>query len=191
MRYQGVENQLDQPIYDTIRLAVAAGGQAVSFFLVPFGGLLAAGIVKNYQHTNMIQGGRLEKGLQLTVKALAFNILDVAAGAAAVTLVDYLNIMNSGHFNFLVGQMSVLRCPAILMPPGSASVNYFSNIAPAATEFKVTHGAIAISNKFWLDNPFVLEENESLQVDFVVPGAVAAVTDVQFSIWGDLVRPVR
>lgn len=191
MRYAGVENQLDQPVYDTIRLAVAAGGQTVSFFRIPFGGLLAAGIVKGYHDTNMMQAGSLEKGLTLSVKAMSFNVLDTAAGAARVSLVDYLNIMNSGHLNVLVGQVTVLRCPVVLMPPGPAETNYFSNIAPAATEFKSTHGAIAGSNKFWLDNPFTLEENEAIQVDLQVPGAVAAVTDVQFYFWGDLVRPVR
>ena len=59
-RFPGEKYQLDQPLYDTVQLAVAAGGQTVSFFLVPLGGLLVAGAPKSYTHTNLVLAGTLE-----------------------------------------------------------------------------------------------------------------------------------
>jgi hypothetical protein len=190
MRYLGVENQLTQPVYDTMQLAAAAG-QTVSFFSVPLNGVLAGAALKTYAHTNLVQAGRLEKGLELTIRGITLFVRDTASGGARVTLADYLAIYDTGHINLLMGQVSFLRIPAYLLPPGGAEVNYFSNIAAAATEYKATHGLGSFMNRFVLDSPLVLEEQESIQVDLFVGGTPAAVTDVSIVLWGDMLRPVR
>lgn len=188
MRFLGVQNALDQPFYDTVQLPAAAG--LTSLFLVPLGGALTAAAVKTYAHTNMTQAGRLEKGVNLTIKALSMSIRDTASGGGTPTLADYRVFYNSGHVNLLIGQVSVFHLPCIAIPAGPCENQYFSNIAAAATEFKNNHGLGAFGNKFVLDNPIVLEENEAIQVDIVV-AALAAVTDVTFFLWGESTRPVR
>lgn len=186
----GVDNQLTQPIYDTVQLPIVAGPQLVSFFAVPLNGALTAAINKTYAHTNLVQAGRLEKGLNHTIRAISFAIKPTVAAGVAVTLVDYRSIYQASHLNFLIGQVSYLRMPLHLLPAANAENQYFSNIAAAATEFASNHGLGSIHNVFSI-LPIVLEENESIQVDLQVGGAVAAVTDVMLVLWGDQTRPVR
>jgi hypothetical protein len=189
MRYLGAQNVATQPLYDTVRLAVVAGGQTVSFFTVPQGGLLAAGVVKGFSHTNLIQAGRLEKGVELTIRAISFFVKDNAG--AMVSLVDYLSIFNTSNINLQFAGVSFLRMPVCAVPPSAGDTNYFSNIAPAATEFKLSRGAGTFGNRWILDNPMVLEDQETIQVDLQITGAIAAVTNVTFTLWGDMTRPVR
>lgn len=188
MRFLGVENCLDQPIYDTVQLPAAAG--TIGMFLVPLGGILAGAALKTYAHTNLTQAGRLEKGVNLTIKALSLSIRDISSGGAAPTLADFRAFYNGAHINLQIGQISVLRMPAMFLPPGPCENLYISNIAPAATEFKNNHGISAFGNRYLLANPIVLEENEAIQVD-VTYAALAAVMDVSFVLWGDFTRPVR
>jgi len=188
MRFLGVENVIDQCYYDTVQLAAAAG--TTGMFLVPLGGALTAAAAKTYAHTNLTQAGRLEKGINLTIKALSMSIRDTASGGAAPTLADYRVIYNSGHINLQIGQVSVFRLPIIALPAGPCENQYFSNIAAAATEFKNNHGLGAFGNRYMLDKPLVLEENGAIQVDGTI-AAIAAVTDVTFFLWGEATRPVR
>ena len=189
MRYLGANNVITQPIYDTMRLAIAAGGQTVSFFNVPQGGLLAAGVPKTFAHTNLVQSGRLEKGLELTIRAISFFVRDNAG--AMVSLADYLSIFNNSNINMMFAGVSFLRLPACALPPANGETAYFSNIAPGVTEFKMSKGVSTFSNRLVLDNPMVLEDMETIQVDFQVNGAIAALTDITFTLWGDLTKPVR
>jgi hypothetical protein len=190
MRYLGVENVIDQPVYDTVRLAAVAA-QTVGFFTVPLGGLLAAGIPKGYDHTNLLQQGRIEKGFKLTIKAISLCVNTMAFGAARVTWADYITCFNNGHFNFLFGDVSFLRLPSALIPPANAEIQYFSNIAPAATEYMPNHGIGSFTNKFELVTPLTLEEEETIRVDWFIGAAVVAVVDVRLTLWGDMVTPVR
>lgn len=189
MRYLGAQGVLTQPVYDTVQLAVVAGGQTVSFFLVPQGGLLVAGTVKNFSHTNLVQAGRLEKGVELTIRAISFFVKDNAG--AMVSLVDYLSIFNNGNINMMFAGVSFLRLPVSALPPSSGDMFYFSNITPAATEFKMTRGVGTFGNRLVLDNPMILEDQETIQIDLQIAGAIAAVTNVTLTLWGDLTRPVR
>lgn len=188
MRFLGVQNVIDQPIYDTVQMPAAAG--LSSLFLVPLNGALTAAAAKTYAHTNMTQAGRIEKGCELEIRALSMYIRPVASGGAAVTLADYRVFYNTGHVNVQIGQQSVFRLPTSHIPCGPCELQYFSNIAAAATEFQNNHGLGAFGNKYILENPVVLEENEAIQVDITV-AALAAVTDVTFTLWGKYTRPVR
>lgn len=189
MRFFGAENQLTQPIYDTMQLAVGVG--VYPFFSVPLNGALTAAANKTYAHTNLVQAGRLEKGIELTITGVAMHIRDTASGGARVTLADYLSVYNESWIDLLIGQVSFLRVPAYQIPPGPAEINYFSDIAAAATEYKATKGIGSHMNVFRLENPLVLEDQESLQVDLHVEDALVAVTDVSLILYGSQTRPVR
>lgn len=190
MRLPGVKNQIDQPVYDTVQLAAVAG-QTVNFFQIPLGGIIAGAVLKNYGHTNMVQAGRLEKGLELTIKAVSLHVKETAVGGARVTFANYTAIYNNSFIRLNIGQVSFLDVYAQAVPPASCEVDYFSNIAAAATEFKSTHGAGSYFNKFVLDNPLVLEDQESIGVQLTLADTLAAVTDVMVILWGSMTRPVR
>lgn len=190
MRYLGVENQLTQPIWDTCRLAAVAA-QTVSFFQVPLYGLLAAGLIKSYALTNLVQAGRLEKGLELTITGISCFVRSLAKAAARPTLVDYVAVFNNSNINLLIGQQSFFRLCLPGIPPAAAEVDYFSNIVAAATEYMPTHGIGTVANVFPLDNPLVLEDQESIRVDLEVGDTIAAVTDVTIMLHGSMTRPVR
>ncbi len=191
MRYLGVENQITQPLYDTVQLAVAAVAQTASFFVVPLNGILAGVFVKTYSHTNLVQAGRLEKGIELTIKGISFFVRDVATDGAVVSFADYLSVYNISHLNLLIGQQSFFRMTLPEIAPAAAEINYFSNIAPAPTEFKATKGIGTVRNYFPIDNHLVLEDQESIQVDVEVESAIVAVTDITLMLHGDMTRPVR
>jgi hypothetical protein len=190
MRFKEGVFRLNQPVYDTVQLAAAAA-QTVTFFAVPRGGALTAALNKGYEHTNLIQAGRLEEGLSLEIEAVSFSIRNEVKAATAAVWADYTLIYNTGHINLLMGQVTFLRLPLTLIPPGPQETNYFSNITPAATEFKANKGLGSINNVFHMPNTLILEPNESIQVDLYVDGTVSAVTDVQFTLWGVQTRPVR
>jgi len=190
MRYIGVENQLTQPIYDTIQGAVAAA-QILNFFSIGLNGALTAAANKTYAHTNLVQAGRLEKGLELTITGMAAHIRDTASGGARVTLADYLAVYNETWVDLLIGTVSFLKLPLYQIAPGPAEINYSSNIAAAATEYKATKGLGSAMNVFRFENPLVLEDQETIQVDMHIEDAVAAVTDVSVILYGNLTRPIR
>lgn len=189
MRLAGVENLLTQPIYDTVQLAAGAG-QTVSFFSVPLNGVLAGAVLKTYAHTNLVQAGRLEKGVELTIEAVSFSIRESIAAGTRVTKADYVGIMQASHLNFTIGDTTFLRLPLHSLPPGNSENQYFSNIAAAATEFQNNHGVGSIHNRMPI-SPVVLEEMETIRVDLFVGYTVVAVTDVSLILWGKMTRPVR
>lgn len=190
MRYLGVKNVLDQPLYDTVQLAAAAA-QVVSFFTVPYGNALTAAINKDYRHTNLIQSGQLEKGVGFTIRAMSFLVKNEVAAATAVAWADYTLIYNSSWLELIIGQQWFLRLPLTQMPPGPGETQYRSNITPAVTEFKAFKGDGSFYNRFVFNNPLILEGQESFQVDLHVGGTPSAVTDVQCVLWGDYQRPIR
>jgi hypothetical protein len=190
MRLIGVKNQIDQPIYDTVQLAAVAG-QTVNLFVVPFGGIIAGAVVKNYSHTNLIQAGRLEKGLELTIKAVSLHVKETAVGGARVTFADYTAVFNNSFLRLNIGQVSFLDTYLQAVPPACCEVDYYSNIGAAVTEFKPTHGVGSWHNRFMLDNPLILEDQESISVQLTLADTIAAVTDVMVILWGSMTRPVR
>ena len=186
----GVVKTYTQHIYDTIQLAVAAAGQTVSFFLVPLGGALTAAINKTYSQTNLVRAGSLEKGLSMDIEALSFFIHPTIAAGTAITLVDFRAIYQASNINILINQTSVFRCQLCQVPPAVSENQYFSNIAPAATEFQSNHGLGSAMNVLQLKYPLGLSELQSIQVDLQISAAVAAVNDVTLTLWGTQTRPV-
>lgn len=184
-RYPGEKYQLDQPLYDTVRVAVSAVAQTVSFFLVPLGGLMFAAAPKTYTYTNLVQAGTLEKGSTFTVTGYSMELREIAKGGIAPSLVDAQNI-TLGHLNFTLGQVSFWREPSCHPPGGGASV-YLNDTATV----HVSRGVPAWQNRIMLAHPLQIDEQESIQVDLVVEGAIVAVTDVTFWLWGTQMRPVR
>lgn len=181
---------IEQPIYDTVQLTASAA-QLATFFSVAQGGVMAGAVTKTYEHTNMIQTGRLEKGVEMLITGISLNVKEAATGGAVVTWADYLNVYES-YLRLKIGDTYFLSIPTILVPPASAETNYFSNIAAAATEFKATKGIGSINNKFSLEKqPLLLEEQETLQVELKLSSTIVAVTDVMIVLWGVTTTPVR
>jgi len=188
-RFTGDSYILSQPLYDTVQLAVAAA-QVVRFFQIPLGGLLVAGAAKTYAHTNMVQAGVLERGIDFEITGLSMYARELAKAGVQPSLVDMQSI-SSGHINLELGQVSYERLPTAMVPAGGAELQYFSNIAPAVTEFHVNRGITAVSNRFHLTNPIRIQEQEAISVTIDLDTAIAAVTDVTFVLWGNMTRPVR
>jgi len=178
-----------QPLYDTMQLPIAAVGQMVSFFTIPFGGPLTAAINKGYQHTNLVQAGRLEKGIKLKIQALSFALKGEVFAGVHPTWADYTAVMENSAIELLIGQRSYLHLPTTLTPPGPGETNYFSNIAAAATEFRPGHGLGSVNNIFKFEEPLFLNDQESIRVDLDVHVAVVAAVDVQLVLWGTMQRP--
>lgn len=191
MRLLGVQNELDQPIYDTMQLAVAAVPQTVNFFSVPIGQIIAGAVVKTYSHTNLVQAGRLEKGLKLTIKAISFSVKETAVGGARPTWADYVSVYNNSFLRLFIGQVSFLDTYLQAVPPASAEVGYYSNIVAAPTEYKATHGVGSYFNRFTIDQPLFLDDQESINVELTIGNPIVAVTDVMVILWGSMIRPVR
>lgn len=180
----GQRNRLFQPIYDTITLAAAA--VAGDFFAVPFGGAIGAG-VKNYSHTNLVQGGRLERDTSFTLTGIAMFVR--APGGARATQAD-IRALNEGSFDLQLGTVSFLKVPIANIPNAGAELELVSNIAAAATEYQLNKGVSAFGNKFILDQPLQILEQETINAhiqDFVV----AAPVTVTCVLFGTMERPVR
>lgn len=192
MRFLGVEGVIDQPIYDTIRVPVVAGAQTVSFFRIAQGGLLAAGIPKTYSMTNVLQVGRIDRGYQLKINAMSLCVRHQLMVTGTVrSWADYRAIYNLSFIQLFFNDRPFGDYPTHLIPAGNEEDDYFSNIAPAATEFNPMHGISSVNNKFPLATPLTLEEEETFRVDLNIGSAIAALTDVTFTYWGELTTPVR
>jgi len=178
-----------QPLYDTMQLPIAAAAQMVSFFTIPFGGPLTAAINKGFQHTNLVQAGRLEKDIKLTIKGLSFALKGEVFAGVHPTWADYTAITENSSIELLIGQRSYLHLPTTLTPPGPGETTYMSNIAAAATEYRPGHGLGSVNNVFKFEEPLLLDDQESIRVDLNVHVAVVAAVDVQLVLWGTMVRP--
>lgn len=190
MRLDGASLEITQPIYDTVQAAVVAGPQQINFFAVPIGGIMAGAVVKTRAQTNIVQAGRLERGNQITIQAISAFVRETAVGGARRTWADYEAFYNNTHFNIQLGQKTWLRATAAHIPSGGAELQYFSNIVAAATEYEINHGIGSWGNVWQMQHPVILEENESIQVECNIGDAIAAVTDITFVLWGQLLRPV-
>ena len=184
----GAVNDLWQPVYDTVQLPAAAGVE--QYFTVPNGGALTAVANKTYAHTNMIQAGRLEAGVSLRITGISAFVRDLASGAAVPTYADYITLYNTSFINVLISQVSMLRVPLYLIPSGTAELQYFSNIAAAATEFHVNHGLGSVNNVYDLGNNYLdLAAGQGIVVE-LTHAALAAVTDMTIVLHGIMNRNV-
>lgn len=184
-RYPGEKFQFDQPIYDTVQLAVAAT-QTVNFFAVPFGGVLAGAILKNFAHTNLTLASVLERGTTMRVTGYSMCLREVAAGSVvAPSLIDARNISN-GSLRFTLGQVVYYTAASNMVPNGGAEL-YLNDTATV----HVGRGLSTWQNRIHLQYPIDIDEQEQIGVQLVVNTAIAAVTDVMFVLWGTQYRPVR
>jgi hypothetical protein len=169
-----------------MQLAAAAGPLQYDFFTVPLGGLLVAGTPKSYQHTNLVQAGVLEKGKLFKVEGIGVNTKDLAQGGAAPTLAD-VRVLNGGHLNLTFGEVSFLRIPVSQAPSGGNDI-----VLNDTATVNVQRGVSAVANVFWLKGAAIdLNEQEAIKCELVIPGTIAAVTDVTVTLYGTQIRPVR
>lgn len=184
---RGTANRLTQPIYDTIQIAVAA--TSGTFFAIPFGGTFFGSTLKTYAETNLVQAGRLERGVALDITDISLHI------PSDIVQATQLNIraFNSGHFRLIMGgQTTFLDAPTAVIGNAGAELVLFSNITAAVTEFQLNRGVSVAINKFHLTYPLRLGEQESIQVEVDnFDPIVAAVLNVTCMLWGAYVRPVR
>lgn len=186
---QGSAGVITQPVYDTMQLAAAAGPLTYRFFTVPLGQVIAGAVVKTYVHTNMTQAGQLEQGVTLTIKALTMVVKQLATGGAAPTQADY-QVIQDGLISLICSDKNWGRFPVTLIPSGGGELVFVSDAA-AAPVLQVTKGIPATANKFFLDYPIGLQVQENFAVELLIPGTIAAVTDVQIFLHGDYIRPVN
>ena len=178
-----------QPIYDTIIVPIGAAGAVVgTFFQVPFGGLIAAAVPKNYRHTNLVQAGRLEEGKALSIGAVSMHWPITAEAGALVTVADK-RAVRAGNIRIMFGgDTNFLRVPCCLIP--SAGAGEVVVDATAALN-DVQPGVQVAQNKFFLAETLDLVGNETVQVFIENMDAIVAETEVAFVLWGQAIRPVR
>jgi hypothetical protein len=178
-----------QPFYDTIIAPAAAAGAFVGqFFAVPFGGLIAAGVAKNYRHTNFVQAGRLETGNELQIGAVTMHFPITAEAGALPTIADK-RALRSGNIRLRFGgDTEFLKIPTTLLPSAAAG-EIVVDATVAAND--VQNGVQAIQNKFFLDEALILRAQESVSVFIENMDAIVAPTSVCFVLWGTAIRPVR
>lgn len=185
----GMNSTVYQPLYDTVQLA-AAVGQTVTFFNVPVGGALTGAINKTKLHTNLVQPGQIENGWTFQIEGFTFAIKNTVAAGTLVTKADYELIYRSGLVEFKISDTVLYTLPLIQIPSGIGEMQYFSNITPAATEYRMNHGVSSINNMYRVNEASVtLKSNQSFAVTLNVADTVVAVTDCVFTLWGWLTRP--
>lgn len=176
---------LDQPLYDTINLAV--GATAGTFFQVPFGGAIGAG-VKDFSHTNLQLASQLEAGKSFTCDSLGLYIRETAVPASEVNIRSF----QSGALILTVSNVEFLKVPLALIPSGGAELVLFSNIAAAATEFQLDRGVSHSSNRYILRRPIEIPSTTQFSVavsNFTAMAAAAMqVTLVLFGVESRIVR---
>ena len=181
----GAGLQLEQPIYDTINLAIAA--TTGTFFNVPFGGILVGTTTKGYQQTNLVQASRLETGYTMVVDAISVWFPETATRQSEVDI----RAVQSGYFQLQIADTIFLTVPLAMIPNGGAELNLVSNIAAAATEYQLDKGVQATQNRFYLRQSITLNPQQTFKA--VIGGfhtAPAAATQVSCALWGILTRPV-
>jgi len=187
MFVQGVGLVLDQAIYDTISFAIAATtGQ---FFTVPYGGILTGAVVKDWQHTNLVQASRLESGYKFQVKGIGFFVKEKAT---RVTPADIQNFQE-GYMRFVIADTVVLTLPLAMCPNGGAELveTAAATTVAATTLDNWTRGLSSVQNYYPMhENPIELSPQQTFRVD--IGGCAAFAAESQFTCFlkGTLVRPV-
>lgn len=190
---QGTSLLYTQPVYDSIILPIAAAGVAVGqFFAVPWAQLIAAGIPKTWRHTNLVQAGRLERGNEIQIDALSMFFPRTAEAGAFATMAD-MDAVRAGNFLLQFGGDTIyLKLPIAALPNAGFGVTYTTDAALAAeVNFTYNNGVPVHQNKFYLNQPIVLNEQETVGVTFENMDAIVAPIEVTLFLWGSKLRPVR
>lgn len=182
---QGNETNVGrQPIWDTMQLTVAAARTTYHFFSIPQGGLLAAGVVKNLDHTFLHQVSMLDANVEFRAQAISMHVRPLAAGGAAPTEAD-MQVLQQGSIELIFNGQPFRRWPTALIPSGPAGLMY-NTVAVAATH--IQRGISANSNIFEFGEDYVIRKGENFNVDLNVTN-IGAITDVVIVLWGVLQRP--
>ncbi len=181
----GAGLRLEQPIYDTINLAI--GATSGNFFTVPYGGILVGTTPKNYQQTNLVQASRLDTGYTMEVDAISIWFPETATRQSQVDI----RAVQSGYFQLRISDTIFLTVPLAMIPNGGADLLLFSNITPAATEFQLGKGTPVTQNRFYLREKITLNPQQTFYATIAgFHTAPAAATQVSCALWGILTRPV-
>jgi hypothetical protein len=183
-----VSNIIDQPVYDTVQVPISANAQDIDFFQIQYGGLLAAGVPKGWNHTNLVQAGRLEGGHELEVTSLSWYFQEQATPAAQADI----RLIQQAAMIFYISNQEFLKVPAALIPNGGAELVLHSNEVAAAGLYTMTRGHVVHQNRLMLVNPITILDQESFRVRFEdIAAGVAAVTNITFVLWGNYKKPVK
>ena len=178
-----------QPQYDSIILPAGAAGAVVgTFFQIPFGSNIAAGVVKTKRHTNLVQAGRLEEGKQHSISAISIH-WPVTAEAGALPTVADKRATRSGNIRLMFGGDSEFLVVPTCQIPGSGAGEVVVDATVALND--VQPGVQVAQNKFFLAEPLSLAGNETIQVFIENMDAIVAPTEMCLMLWGQSIRPVR
>jgi len=164
---------LKQPLYDTMQYP-AAGVNALSFFQVPQGQALVAGVNKTAVHTNLTQAGQLGTPQQ-------FDLFGFQCKLPVVTInADWDALIANGVFTFSFGQnRQWLTVPLAYVPAGISKDGYAATTVGATTIESHHNGQGLISNylNFTVgNNPIRIHSNESFNVTLTWPTVIPTPT---------------
>lgn len=180
---RGASNRISQPIFDSV--LITTPWTSAQFFVVPRD-QTQNGLLKTRAHTNLVQAGRLEAGVSFKATHIS---MCVRGHSTTVTEAD-VRALNRGSLTLYLGQVEFLTLPIAQVPNGGAELELFSNIAAAATEYQLNKGVPHVSNRYPLDEPLIIEPQESIQIT-AENFTLAADTLVTIFLHGVMDRPVR
>jgi hypothetical protein len=155
----GVEETIDQPIYDSFSIAASTAFAKTVLFQSPIG---QNG--KTLAQTNLVVGGQLQNPQRLELHTVSVCI------ANNTTLTDLINILSLVSFTLTVGTKPMLQVPVWFLPAGCGAVlNAIAGIgsslpATAAVGFSTGNGITDPRAVFSLSCPFMIESGESFSV---------------------------
>lgn len=155
----GVEETIDQPIYDSFSINANTAFAKTVLFQSPIG---QGG--KTLAQTNLVVGGQLQFPQRLELHAISVCI------ANNTTLTDLVNILSLVSFTLTVGTKPMLQVPVWFLPSGCGAVlNAVAGIgsalpATSAVAFSTGNGVSDPRAVFALSCPFMIESGESFNV---------------------------
>ncbi len=156
----GVEEVINQPVYDSFSFAQAAAFAKTTIFQTPIG---QAG--KQLAQTNMVLAGQLQNPQKLWIRALRVFISN------DTTIADVNNILRNVSVVLTIGKKPFFEGPVLLLQAGCGAVQYSAaqvGTAPAgsATPFSTSNGIADPRAVFTLSQPIPLESGETFSVTF-------------------------
>lgn len=171
-----------QPIWDTMQLTVAAARTTYQFFTIPQGGLLAAGVTKNLDHSFLHQVSMLDSHMEFLLEGISMHARPLAAGGVAPTAAD-LQALQMGSLELKFNNQPYRSWLCAYIPAGPADLMYNDT----ANEH-VQRGISATSNFLDLREQIPIKAGQNFNVELHVTN-IAAITDVVITLWGVLQRP--
>lgn len=154
----GVEETIDQPIYDSFSIAANTAFAKAVLFQSPIG---QGG--KTLAQTNLVVGGQLQFPQRLELHSIAVII------AGNTTFTDLVNIQQNVSFTLTVGTKPMLQVPPLFLPAGCGPImNAVAQIGTAAAgaqvAYSTSNGFQDMRAVFALSCPFMIESGESFNV---------------------------